>query len=110
MHDLALVNAGELVTCDGSGKVNEDRLGVIQDGAFVVNDRRVVWVGTTKELRRKAFGKPRQTIDAQNNLVTPGFVDPHTHLVFAGSREDELERKVKGESYTSILASGGGIL
>lgn len=110
MHDLALVNAGELVTCNGSGKADEDRLGVIRDGAFVVDDGKVVWVGTTKELRRKAFGKPRRTIDAQHNLVTPGFVDPHTHLVFAGSREDELERKVKGESYTSILTSGGGIL
>ncbi|HEV2139421.1 MAG TPA: imidazolonepropionase [Nitrososphaerales archaeon] len=110
MHDLAVVNAGELVTCDGSGKVDEDRLGVIRDGAFVVDDGRVVWVGTTKELRRKAIGKPRRSIDAQHCLVTPGFVDPHTHVVFAGSREDELERQVKGESYTSILASGGGIL
>ncbi|MDA4119976.1 MAG: imidazolonepropionase [Thaumarchaeota archaeon] len=110
MHDLALVNAGELVTCNGSGKADEDRLGVIRDGALVVDDGRVAWVGTTKELHRKTFGKPRRTIDAHHELVTPGFVDPHTHLVFAGSREDELERKVKGESYTSILTSGGGIL
>jgi imidazolonepropionase len=110
LHDLAVVNAGELVTCNGSGKADEDKLGVIRDGAFVVDDGRVVWVGTTKSLRRKAFGRAKRTIDAHQNLVTPGFVDPHTHLVFAGSREDELERKVKGESYTSILTSGGGIL
>ncbi|HEV2226291.1 MAG TPA: imidazolonepropionase [Nitrososphaerales archaeon] len=110
MHDLALVNAGELVTCNGSGNADEDRLGVIRDGALVVDDGRVVWVGTTKELHRKAFGKVRRMIDVQHDLLTPGFVDPHTHLVFAGSREDELERKVKGESYTSILASGGGII
>jgi len=110
LHELALVNAGELVTCNGSGKTDEDRLGIIRDGALVVDWGKIVWVGTTKELRQKTFGKPRRTIDARNNLVTPGFVDPHTHLVFAGSREDELERKVKGESYTSILASGGGIL
>lgn len=110
MHDLALVNAGELVTCNGSGTADEDRLGIIRDGALVINKGRVVWVGTTKELRRKTFGKPTRTVDAHHNLVTPGFVDPHTHLVFAGSREEELERKIRGESYTSILASGGGIL
>ncbi len=110
MHDLALVNAGELVTCNGSGRTDEDRLGVIRDGALVIDGGRVVWVGTTKELGRKAFGKPRRTIDAHHDLVTPGFVDPHTHLVFAGTREDELEKKIRGESYTSILASGGGIL
>jgi imidazolonepropionase len=110
LHELALVNAGELVTCNGSGDTEEDRLGIIEDGALVVNDGKVVWVGTTKQLRRKAFGKPKRTIDAHHGLVTPGLVDPHTHLVFAGSREDELERKVRGESYTSILASGGGIL
>ncbi len=110
MHDLALVNAGELVTCNGSGRADEDRLGIIRDGALVIDGGRVVWVGTTKELRRKAFSKPKRTIDAHDDLVTPGFVDPHTHLVFAGSREDELERKIRGESYTSILVSGGGIL
>ena len=110
LHDLALVNAGELVTCNGPGDVDEDRLGVIPDGALVVDEGRVVWVGTTKDLRRKSFGTARRTINAHNDLVTPGFVDPHTHLVFAGSREDELERKVNGESYSSILASGGGIL
>lgn len=110
LHDLALVNAGELVTCNGSGKADEDRLGVIRDGALVVDGGRIVWIGTTKDMRRKSFSNPRRTIDAHHDLVTPGFVDPHTHLVFAGSREDELERKVRGESYTSILSSGGGIL
>jgi imidazolonepropionase len=109
-HDLALVNAGELVTCGGSGKTDEERLGIIRDGALVIDKGRVIWVGTTKELRRKSFGRPRRTVDAHHELVTPGFVDPHTHLVFAGSREDEMERKVRGESYTSILANGGGIL
>lgn len=110
MPDIALINAGELVTCRGSGETAEDRLGVIRDGALLVNDGKVSWAGTTKELERKSFGKPKRTIDVEGNLVTPGFVDPHTHAVFAGTREDELERKTSGESYTSILASGGGIL
>jgi imidazolonepropionase len=54
-------------------------------------------------------GKPSKVVDAEGLLVTPGFVDPHTHLAFAGAREDELERKALGESYTQILKEGGGI-
>jgi imidazolonepropionase len=110
MPELSIVHAGELVTCDGNVETDRDGLGIVRDGALVVDKGKVAWVGTTKEFRRKSFGKPRRIVDAQGSLVTPGFVDPHTHLVFAGSREDELERKVQGESYTSILASGGGIL
>lgn len=109
MPDLALINAGELVTCSGAGQTAEERLGIIEDGALLADGGRVVWVGTTGELRRKSLGKTRRTVDARGSLVTPGFVDPHTHLAFAGSREEELERKSAGESYTSILASGGGI-
>ncbi|HUI86263.1 MAG TPA: imidazolonepropionase [Nitrososphaerales archaeon] len=103
--DVALVNAGELVTMGGT----RDQLGLIHDGAFIVKEGVISWVGTTKEFRRKIFSKPRVTIDAHGALVTPGFVDPHTHLLFAGSREDELERKIAGESYVSILRGGGGI-
>ncbi len=105
--DLALVHAGELVTCDGTG---EEELGIVEDGALLCDGGKIVWTGTTKELGRKLVGKPARRVDAEGGLVTPGFVDPHTHLVFAGSREDELERKVRGESYTSILKKGGGIL
>ncbi len=69
-----------------------------------------MWVGTTREFRRKLLGRPAKMVDAGGSLVTPGFIDPHTHLAFAGSREDELERKANGESYTSILKKGGGIV
>jgi len=108
--DLAVINARELVACTGGGRTPEEKLGIIEDGALLVTGGKVAWVGTTREFRRKAIGKPRRTVDANGGLVTPGFVDPHTHLVFAGSREDELERKIEGEAYTSILASGGGIV
>ena len=109
MPELALVNAGELATCSGNGTTAEERLAVVQDGAMLVDHGRVAWTGTTKELKRKSVGKATRVVDARGCLVTPGFVDPHTHLVFAGSREDELERKARGESYTAILAAGGGI-
>jgi imidazolonepropionase len=107
MPDLAVVNAGELVTCrEGSP---DGGLGIIEDGALLVERGKVAWVGTTKEYRRKTVGRAARMVDAGGVLVTPGFVDPHTHLLFAGSREDELERKVAGESYTEILRAGGGI-
>ena len=110
MPDLAIVHAGQLATCDGDGVEAEDRLGLLEDGALLVDNGKVTWVGTSKELSRRSFGKPRRTLDAGGRLVTPGFVDPHSHLAFAGSREEELERKISGESYTKILKSGGGIL
>lgn len=109
MPELVLINAGELVTCSGVGKTSEEKLGIVEDGALIVDKGKVAWVGSTRDFKRKALGKPRVTIDAAGGLVTPGFVDPHTHLVFAGSREDELDRKIRGESYTAILSSGGGI-
>ena len=108
---MALFNARELVTCAGENSdMDEGPLGIIEDGALLSEGGRVTWVGTTKDFRRKLVGKPKTLVDAGQGLVTPGFVDPHTHLVYAGSREDELARKAKGESYTSILKSGGGIL
>ena len=105
LPDLALVNARELATCRGG----PGQLGVVEDGALVVDDGKVVWAGTTAGLKRKTIGKFRRIVDAEDGLVTPGFVDPHTHLAFAGTREDELERKASGESYLSILQGGGGI-
>jgi imidazolonepropionase len=108
---LALVNAGELVTCpDSRGKGGVESLGIVNDGALIVQGGRVAWVGSMKEFKQRKGGTPEMVVDAEGGLVTPGFVDPHTHLVFAGSREDELERKIAGESYTDILMSGGGIV
>lgn len=104
--DVALVNAGELVTL---GSDSRDSLGIVEDGAFVIAGGEIKWVGETRELWEKSFGKPRRIVDADGMLVTPGFVDPHTHLLFAGSREDELERKISGADYISILKEGGGI-
>jgi Imidazolonepropionase and related amidohydrolases len=103
--DLSLYNAGQLVTMN---KADEDDLGIIEDGAFIVRDGKFAWVGKTRELKEMGVHTDMR-IDAEGLLVTPGFIDPHTHLVFAGSREDELDRKIRGESYIEILKSGGGI-
>lgn len=105
MTRIAVVNAGELVTCSGGS----DGLGIVEAGALVAEGGKVVWTGPMKEYRRKTIGEVAKEVDAMGQLVTPGFVDPHSHVVFAGAREDELERKVRGESYISILEHGGGI-
>jgi len=81
---------------------------VLDDGAVAVDDGTIVAVGRTGEVLAEHSGTVN--IDASNRIVTPGFIDPHTHFVFAGSRETELELKIKGAGYLEILQRGGGIL
>lgn len=112
--DFAIVNAKELATLKGVNdkpRVKEEMsdLGVIKDGAVAVRDGRIVAVGTTKRVLGE-LEKGFETIDASGKLVTPGLVDPHVHLVFGGSREEELEQMaVKGTPYLEIKAKGGGM-
>ena len=83
-------------------------LGIIEDGAVVVRDEKIVAVGTTAELRASYPNEP--TLDANRCVVMPGFVDPHTHVIWGGDRANEFEMKMAGTAYLDILASGGGIL
>jgi imidazolonepropionase len=112
--NFAIVNANELVTLRGSSdkpktKGEMNQLGAVRDGAVAVKDGRIVAVGPTKEVLGK-LEKGFEKIDAHDKLVTPGFIDPHVHLIFAGSREDELElMAVKGVPYLEIKAKGGGM-
>ena len=69
----------------------------------------IVFVGDRHEHDRR-FQKPDEVLDAAGGTVIPGFVDPHTHLPFAGTREDEFDRRLSGETYSQIAASGGGIV
>jgi imidazolonepropionase len=114
--DLVIYHCSELVTMNtryGAPRVGEDmsELAIINDGAVAVKDDIIVFVGSTEELLTKfEFGNIPTKIDATNNLVTPGFVDPHTHIIFEGSRENELSMKLEGKTYLDILKSGGGIL
>lgn len=111
--DLLIINASELVTLAGenqkprTGKQMRE-LGIIRNGCLAIKDGKIVAVGKTSEVRKMV--KAENVINADGKTVMPGFVDPHTHLVFAGSREDEFQMRVEGASYMEILKAGGGIL
>jgi imidazolonepropionase len=83
-------------------------LGIVRDGALAIREGRIVAVGKTRDVTR-AF-RAENVVSAKGKVVLPGFVDPHTHLVFAGSREDEFQMRVEGVSHMEILGSGGDTL
>ncbi len=85
-----------------------EELGIIEDGALAVTNGKIAAVGRSDEL--EGGYSATEEIDATGKVVTPGFIDAHTHFVFAGSRESELELKIKGAGYMEILQRGGGIL
>jgi len=86
-------------------------VGLIEVGALAIYEGKIVAVGTTAEIENSGWiGPSTRRIDAHGKLVTPGFVDPHTHALYAGSREHELSLKIKGVPYLEILKLGGGIL
>ena len=82
-------------------------LGLIVDGAVAIDGGRIVATGPTPDLAARFT--PRATLDASGKLVTPGLVDPHTHLIWAGDRAAEFEQRIAGATYTEIMAAGGGI-
>jgi len=112
--DFVIINAKELVTLKGSNdkpriKEGMKDLGIVQDGAVAVKDGKIVAVGKTRDVIER-LEKGFKTIDASGKLVTPGLIDPHVHLVFAGTREDELEKMaVLGVPYLEIKKQGGGM-
>jgi imidazolonepropionase len=115
--NMIIKNAAELVTCSGfeakKGKEMTD-LHIIQDGAVVVKEGQIAAVGTTNEIfteieRAKLDLSAFDTIDAANKAVLPGFVDSHTHFVFAGYRAEEFSWRLRGDTYMEIMQRGGGI-
>jgi imidazolonepropionase len=83
-------------------------LGLVPDGALVVRDGLIDWLGPTAAL--PPLSEPADVVDLAGKVVLPGLVDSHTHLVFAGSRAGEFEQRIGGASYQEITAAGGGIL
>jgi imidazolonepropionase len=82
-------------------------VGLIHDGAVAVHEGRILAAGDSDGLRERYRG--RENIDASGKVVCPGFVDPHTHVIYAGDRVDEFELRVQGATYMEIMAAGGGI-
>ncbi len=109
MIDLLVTHAGELLTCrtDARGATGDalNRLDVIRDGAVAIDRGRVVGVGAARSLNRKY--RVRRVIDADGRLVSPGLIDPHSHLVFAGSRHQEYESLISGKAAPGRRLAGG---
>lgn len=110
--DLVIRNIGQLVTCASPGGPKRGGamrdVGLIENGAVTIADGKIMAVGMSDVIVREYDSDT--VIDAGGRVVCPGFVDPHTHIVFAGDRLDEFELKIKGADYLEILASGGGII
>ncbi|MCU0693166.1 MAG: imidazolonepropionase [Polyangiaceae bacterium] len=104
-----LVCAGRVVTCDPARATPHDVLGVIEDGAVLIDGDRIRAVGTRAELLHAAPDIP-VVMQAPDAVVTPGLVDAHTHLAWAGSRHDEYILRMQGAGYEAIAAAGGGIV
>ena len=115
--DLVLYNIGELLTFSGHSTrpvlfPTRNSLGVLdtEDLCIAAIGEKIVYVGRKSDLDEKLSTSSSTEIDCEKHLVMPGFVDSHTHAIFAGSRENELSSKLSGMSYLDILKSGGGIL
>ncbi|MGM0843563.1 MAG: imidazolonepropionase [Bacillota bacterium] len=111
LFDVLIKNIGQLLTMDhGDGPIRGERMSqapMIEEAALAIKDGKVAWIGKITEADSLTADK---IINAEGKLVTPGLVDPHTHLVFGGSREHEMALKQQGVPYLEILKRGGGIL
>lgn len=107
---MLIHSASQLLTLSGGpqrGK-NLGRLGIIENGAVLIREEKIIAVGPSQDLQAAYPNEP--TLDAGGRVVMPGFVDPHTHAIWAGDRAAEFEMRLQGKSYMEILAMGGGIL
>ncbi|HUL58427.1 MAG TPA: imidazolonepropionase [Anaeromyxobacteraceae bacterium] len=100
-----IVRNGLVATCDRG----PSDAGLLPGGAVAIDDRRVSWVGRDVDLARSVELDGARSLDARGGLVTPGLVDSHTHLVFAGERAGEFALRCAGKSYLDVALSGGGI-
>ncbi|MFH2104165.1 MAG: imidazolonepropionase [Chloroflexota bacterium] len=107
---MLIHSANQVLTLAGGPQRGGDlgRLSIIENGAVLVREDKIVAVGPTAELR---LGHPEEpTLDVSGCVLMPGFVDPHTHLIWGGDRAFEFEMRLEGAKYLDILAAGGGIL
>lgn len=112
--DLLITHADLIATCAGPGPRRgsaQREISPLTNASIAGFDGRIVFVGPADEAAAAVtLADGAQVIDAKGCSIVPGFVDPHTHLVFAGDRRDELQRRLAGATYADIAASGGGIV
>jgi imidazolonepropionase len=101
---IVLVNA-RLATM--AGDASDDALGIVEQAAMVIEGDRIVWLGKENQLPQQ--WRAQATLDLAGRWITPGLIDCHTHLIYAGDRAFEWQRRLEGESYASIASQGGGI-
>ena len=111
---LALINIKQLVTVSSEGRrFNAGKemgsLGCIENAAVLIEDDQFIWIGRMEDLTMSSLGES-DVLDCLDCVVMPGFVDSHTHTVFAGSREEEFAMRSAGATYREIAERGGGIL
>ena len=111
MKTLAVLHVSQLVTLAGPKRprvgAEMGGLAIIRDGGMLIRDGKIELVGLSDEIEKESRGA--EIVDARGRVVLPGFVDAHTHLVFAGNRLDDFERRARGESYEQISKAAGGI-
>lgn len=116
MSLLYIKNASELITVKGHSngpakKEAMNEIGIIENGSVLSEDGKIIAVGRDAELSKEYAEKIAQAevVDATGRIVTPGLVDPHTHVVYAGTRENEYAMRLQGQTYMEIMNAGGGI-
>jgi imidazolonepropionase len=110
--ELAVSNCRQLVTLAGPARARSGaemrELAIVEDGAMLIREGRIVRTGPRADIER-ALSPDAVVVDAGGRIVLPGFVDAHTHPVFAGTRADEYEMRAEGATYAEIASKGGGI-
>jgi imidazolonepropionase len=116
MKPIFIKNASQLITIKNSShapliKQAMSNLEIIENGSVLIENGRIIAVGEDKELSIQYSERLKEAlvINASGKLVTPGLIDPHTHLIFAGSREQEFSMRLQGKTYMEIMEMGGGI-
>ena len=111
MSSLAVLHASQVVTLSGPTRrrigAEMSKLAIISDGGMLIHNGKIEKIGPSAEIEKNVGDE--EIVDAGGRVVMPGFVDAHTHLVFAGNRLDDFERRAGGETYEQIAKAGGGI-
>src|SRR6476619_3097310 len=111
MSSLAVLHASQVVTLSGPKRprigAEMSELAIISDGGMLIHNGKIEKSGPSDEIEKNVGDA--EVVDAGGRVLMPGFVDAHTHLVFAGNRLDDFERRARGETYEQIAKAGGGI-